>query len=54
MESKKQNVNWRFGSQDPETRKLSLDLNAFLDPIRTISRELQIAKRIDEEQLTGN
>ena len=40
MERKKQNVNWGFGSQDPETRKPSLDLNAFLDPTRTIAREL--------------
>ena len=40
MESKKQNVNWRFGSQDPETRKPSLDLNAFLDPTSTIAKEI--------------
>ena len=39
-------------SQDPETRKPSLDLNAFLDPTRTIAKEMQIAKKVDEKQLT--
>ena len=40
MEGKKQNVNWGFGSQDPETRKSSLDLNAFLDPTTTIAKKM--------------
>ena len=33
-------LKWEFRSQDPETRKPSLDLNAFLDPTRTIAKKL--------------
>ena len=44
-----ENWNGKFRSQVPETRKLSLDLNAFLDPTRNCNWN---SKKVDEEQLT--
>ena len=55
MSVKTVNREWEMGILDlrtQETRKPSLDLNAFLDPTRTIAKEMQIAKKVDEKQLT--
>ena len=55
MSTKTVNREWEMGNPDlrtQETRKPSLDVNAFLDPTRTIAKEMQIAKKVDEKQLT--